>query len=167
MSIMSDGPPTPALKTPLGAQPLLSHSCPDEPTSQAKCVDAYIESAPKEVQLKLRKMRTAIREAAPDSTETISYGMPFYSFKGESGFQARLCYFGLLRKRIAFYMRPVVLEEHMDEVKTYMTTKSALQFPLDRPIPVQLVKKLVRTAIRKHAAGEDGSHAKDTKRHTT
>jgi uncharacterized protein YdhG (YjbR/CyaY superfamily) len=121
----------------------------------AKNVDAYIENAPNEVQPKLRKIRTAIREAAPDSVETISYGMPFYSFKGESGFHARLCYFGLLKnkKRIAFYSRPVVIEEHMDEVQTYLTSKSALQFRLDKPVPVPLIKKLVKTGIRKHKAG--------------
>jgi uncharacterized protein YdhG (YjbR/CyaY superfamily) len=124
----------------------------------AKNVDAYIENAPMEVQPKLRALRKAIREAAPESTETISYGMPFYSFKGESGFSARLCYFGLTKKRIAFYSRPVVLEKHKDEVEMYLTTKSALQFPLDKPIPLQLVNKLVRTGIRMHEAGEDNPH---------
>ncbi len=105
----------------------------------------------------LREIRIAIREAAPDSAETISYGMPFYSFKGESGIHARLCYFGLLKgkKKVAFYTRPAFIEEHMNQVGKYMTTKSALQFPLDKPIPIQLIKKLVRTGIRKHKAGED------------
>lgn len=115
----------------------------------------YLESAPKEVQPKLREIRAAITEVAPDAIESISYGMPFYSFRGESGFAARLCYFGLLmsKKKIAFYTRPVFLEEYMDEVKKYLTTKSALQFPLDEPIPVQLVRKVVRNGIRKHGIG--------------
>ncbi|MGI0091284.1 MAG: DUF1801 domain-containing protein [Nitrososphaerales archaeon] len=67
---------------------------------------------PKEVQPKLREIRAAIREAAPDAVESISYGMPFYSFKGESGFQARLCYFGLLKKtkKIAFMSAPSSLK---------------------------------------------------------
>lgn len=120
----------------------------------AKNVNKYIENTPKEVQAKLKGIRAAIREAAPDAIESISYGMPFYSFKEESGFQARLCYFGLLKnkKKIVFYTRPVYFEEHMDEAATYLTTKSALQFPLDRPIPIQLIKKLVRNGIRKHEA---------------
>jgi uncharacterized protein YdhG (YjbR/CyaY superfamily) len=63
-----------------------------------KNVDEYITAAPKEVQPKLREVRAAIREAAPEAVESISYGMPFYSFKGESGFKARLCYFGLLKR---------------------------------------------------------------------
>ena len=126
----------------------------------AKNVDAYIAAAPKEVLPKLRAVREAIREVAPDAVESISYGMPFYSFKGETGFQARLCYFGLLKGRISFYVRPLVLEEHMDEAAEYMTGKSALQFPLERPIPISLIKKLVGNGIRKHTAGEDNLHAR-------
>jgi uncharacterized protein YdhG (YjbR/CyaY superfamily) len=125
----------------------------------AKDVEAYIAAAPKEAQAKLRAVREAIREVAPDAVESISYGMPFYSFKGESGIQARLCYFGLLKGRIAFYLRPLVLEEYTDEAAGYVTSKSALQFPLDRPIPVSLIKKLVRNGIRKHAAAQDKAHA--------
>lgn len=129
----------------------------------AKDVDRYIENAPEEARSTLNELRAAVREAAPDSVETISYGMPFYSFKGESGFQARLCYFGLLKsaKAIAFYTRPVYLEKYMPEVEEYMTTKSALQFPLDRPIPVGLVKKLVENGIAKHEAGVGSSLGKE------
>ena len=118
-------------------------------------VDTYIQTAPKEVQPILREIRTAIRAAVPDSTESISYGMPFYGFKGETGFQARLCYFGFLKKKIVFYTRPTFLQECMDEAKPYLSTKSALHFPLDKPIPIELVKKLVRNGIRKHEAGKD------------
>ena len=119
-------------------------------------VDAYIQNAPKEFRPKLREIRTAIREAAPDSSETISYGMPFYSFRGETGFQARLCYFGFLKEKIVFYTRPAFLEEHTDEIEMYLSTKSALHFPLDRPIPVQLIRRLVRNGVRKHEAGKRG-----------
>lgn len=128
-----------------------------------KNVDTYVENVPKEAQLKLREIRAAVMEAAPDAIESISYGMPFYSFKGESGFQARLCYFGLLKskKKIVFYTRPVFLEEYTDEVEKYLTTKSALQFSLDKPIPVQLIKKVVRNGIRKHGAGADNRRKED------
>jgi uncharacterized protein YdhG (YjbR/CyaY superfamily) len=129
-----------------------------------KSVDEYIAGAPKEVQPKLREVRAAIREVAPGAVESISYGMPFYSFKGESGFKGRLCYFGLLKANIGFYLRPLVIEEHMDEVAKYATSKSALQFTLDRPIPVSLIKKLVRDGIKKHEAGEDDLHARGRKR---
>jgi len=116
-------------------------------------VDEYIASAPVEIRPKLKQLREAIRKAAPDAVESISYGMPFYSFKGESGFTARLCYFGLTKGSIAFYMRPHVLAKHADEVEEIKSTKSALHLPLDKPISVSLIKKLVRTGIRMHGAG--------------
>ena len=139
----------------MGRNSLLSSSRLNELVKPARDVDAYIRNAPKEVRSKLGEVRNAIRAAAPGSIETISYGMPFYSFKGETGFQARLCYFGFLKDEVVFYTRPAFLEEYMDEAKTHLSTKSALHFPLDRPIPVQLIKKLVRNGIKKHEAGKD------------
>jgi len=115
-------------------------------------VDAYISKVPVAAQAKLKEIRVVVKDAAPDAIESISYGMPYYSFKGESGFKSRLCYFGLTKskKRIAFYTRPIFLEEYSHEVKPYLTSKSALQFPLDRSIPIQLIKRLVRNGMRKH-----------------
>ncbi len=69
-------------------------------------VDEYIAATPKQLQPKLREVRAAIRETAPDAIESISYGMPYYSYNGKSGIKARLCYFGLLKENIAFYLRP-------------------------------------------------------------
>lgn len=118
----------------------------------AKSVDEYIGNTPKEAQPKLKQIRAAIREVAHDAVESISYGMPFYSFSGESGFGARLCYFGLMKnqKKIAFYTRPMYLEEYKEDVVEYLTSKSALQFSLKDPIPVQLIKKIVRNGLKKH-----------------
>ena len=100
-------------------------------------------------------MRASIRKAAPDSVETISYGLPFYSFKGETGFRARLCYFGFLKEKVVFYTRPTYLEEYLDDARVYLSTKSALHFPLDRPVPRRLIEKLVQNGTRKHEAGKD------------
>jgi uncharacterized protein YdhG (YjbR/CyaY superfamily) len=116
----------------------------------AKNVATYIENAPEELRPKLREIRAAIREAAPDAIENISYGMSFYSFKGETGFKARLCYFGFLKKKIVFYTRPIFLQKYVDEVEPYMTAKSALRFSLDEPIPLQLIKKIVRNGLKEH-----------------
>lgn len=99
--------------------------------SGATEVDAYIDGAPNEVRPRLRQLRRAIRQSAPAAVESMSYGMPFYSFKGETGFGARLCYFGLRKRKFVFYTRPVFLEEHADEVKRYQSAKSALHFALD------------------------------------
>jgi uncharacterized protein YdhG (YjbR/CyaY superfamily) len=119
-----------------------------------KNVGAYIRAAPKGAQSKLRAVRAAIREVAPDADESISYGMPFYSYKGKRGIEGRLCYFGLMKTTVGFYLRPPVIEEHMDELGEYASTKSALQFPLDKPMPVTLIKKLVRARMRVDRAGE-------------
>ncbi|MGD0805609.1 MAG: DUF1801 domain-containing protein [Candidatus Bathyarchaeia archaeon] len=120
----------------------------------AKDVDSYIATAPKETQPKLRAVREAIREAAPDAVESISYGMPFYSYKGKRGIEARLCYFSLMKSDIGFYLRLPVIEAHKDELAGYVSTKSALHFPLGNPMPVPLIKKLVRARMRMDEAGE-------------
>jgi uncharacterized protein YdhG (YjbR/CyaY superfamily) len=119
-----------------------------------KSVDEYLTAAPKEARPKLREVRAAIREVAPNAVESISYGMPFYSYKGKQGIKGRLCYFGLLKGNIGFYLRPPVIEEHMDELAEYARTKSALKFPLDNTMPVQLIKKLVRARMRIDGAGK-------------
>jgi uncharacterized protein YdhG (YjbR/CyaY superfamily) len=131
-----------------------------------KDVDAYIAAAPREAQPKLREIRAAIKEVAPDAVESISYGMPYYSFKGESGFKSRLCYFALRKTSVAFYLRPPVIDEHADEVAEYRSTKSALKIPLNRPIPVALIKKLVNDAKSKHRAESKNLHASGRERAT-
>ena len=101
------------------------------------------------------EIRSAIKEVAPDAVESISYGMPFYSYKGRQGIKGRLCYFGLLKGKVGFYLRPPVIEEHMDELAEYASSKSALQFPLNDPMPIQLIKKLVRARMRIDEAGDE------------
>jgi uncharacterized protein YdhG (YjbR/CyaY superfamily) len=91
-----------------------------------KNVDTYIAAAPKKVQPRLRKVRAAIRKVAPDAAENISYGMPFYNYKG------RLAWYGLQRTHIGLYLRPPVIAEHERELSRYVTTKSAVQLPLNR-----------------------------------
>jgi len=107
-------------------------------------VDEYIAAAPKEVQAKLIEVRAAIREAAPAANESISYKMPYYSYKG------RMAWFGLHTTHIGLYLRPPVVEEHKKELAGYETTKSAVHLPLDKKIPIQLVKKLVKARMKKN-----------------
>jgi uncharacterized protein YdhG (YjbR/CyaY superfamily) len=123
-----------------------SRAVPEETAS----VEAYLERAPTDARPKLREIRRAIRAAAPAATETIGYGMPFYAFPGESGVRARLCYFGWRKGRIVFYSRPVYVDAVRTEAQPYLSTKSSLHFPLDRPMPVRLVAKLVKQAVTSH-----------------
>jgi len=133
----------------------------------AQNVEDFIAAAPTDVQSKLNEVRAAIREVAPDIIESISYGMPFYSYRGETGINARLCYFALLKRSIGLYLRPPVIEDHKEELASYKTTKSAIQLPLDEPVPISLIKELVRDGIRNHNAGEDNLHAKVRKSRTS
>ena len=113
---------------------------------KASNVDEYIAAAPREIQGRLREVRAAIFAVAPAARESISYGMAYYSYKG------RLAWFGFHTAHIGLYLRPPVLEEHKRELAGYQMTKSALHLPLDRKIPVALVKKLVKAAMRKNEA---------------
>jgi uncharacterized protein YdhG (YjbR/CyaY superfamily) len=122
--------------------------------SPPKSVDEYIAAAPKEVQAKLRQVRAAIREAAPRAAESISYGMPYYSYKG------RLAWFGLHKEHIGIYLRPPVVQEHKKELARYETTKSAVHLPLGERIPVPLIKGLVKARMRKNDAEEQGRRRK-------
>jgi uncharacterized protein YdhG (YjbR/CyaY superfamily) len=117
-----------------------------------KNVDQYIRAAPAEARSVLRQVRHAIREAAPDADESISYGIPFYSYPGEVGIERRLCYFALRGAGIGLFLRPKDLDPHVRQIAKYRSAKSALRFPLDRPIPLRLIAKLVKAADRRHRA---------------
>lgn len=104
-------------------------------------VDAYIASFPEEVRRKLQQIRMAIKAAAPDASESISYRMPYYRCGG------RLAYFSGFKHHIGLYIPTPVIEEHRNELKGYATAKATVRFPLDKPIPVRLVQKLVRARL--------------------
>ena len=109
-------------------------------------VDAYIAKAPKEAQAKLKAVRKAIRESAPEADERLSYGMPYYNFKGS------LAYFRLAKGHIGFYVMPPVVKEHKRLLSGYETSKATIRFPLNDKIPVALVKKLVKAGMKKNEA---------------
>jgi len=133
---------------------ILIERSPSRRVPPAKDVDSYIELAPKEVRARLREIRAAIREGAPAAAEGLSYGMPFYGFRGETGINTRLCYFGFSKTKLVFYTRPAFLEGYANEVEPYRRTRSALHFRSDRRVPVQLITRLVRNGVRKHEAVE-------------
>ena len=113
---------------------------------KAKNVEEYIDSAPKETQPKLRELRKAIKSAAPKAEEKISYGMPYY------GYQGRLAYFSINKAHIGLYIMPPLIEEFKKEVKDYATSKATLRFPLNKKLPIALIKKLVKAGIKKNQA---------------
>jgi uncharacterized protein YdhG (YjbR/CyaY superfamily) len=112
-------------------------------------VDDYIAAqAPKEVQAKLQELRATIKAAAPSAQERISYGMPYYEYKG------RLVYFQLWKKHIGLYALSPDVEEHTSELQGYVTTKGTVRFPLDEQLPLALIEKLVQARVRKNDEAE-------------
>jgi uncharacterized protein YdhG (YjbR/CyaY superfamily) len=116
----------------------------------AKDVDKYIAAAPVEVQAGLAKMRAVIRATAPSAVESISYGMPAYKYQGKP-----LVYFAAAKEHVGLYGPAVV--EFEGELQGYSTSKGTVRFPLDKPVPVTLVKKLVKARM---AAIEDRTSQK-------
>ncbi len=112
-----------------------------------KSVDAYIAGAPKEVRGKLKEIRAIIRKTAPGIVERISYGMPYYGYKG------RLVYFRLAKTHIGLYIPTPVIAEHKKELKGYETTSATVRLPLNSKLPLALIKKLVRARMKKNEAG--------------
>lgn len=113
-----------------------------------KDVDEYIAKAPKEVQGKLKEIRAAIKEVAPEANEKISYGMPYYEYKG------RLAYFAAFKKHISLFAVPPIVNEHKSELKKYKISKSTIQFPLDQKLPIALIKKLVTARVKENIEAE-------------
>jgi uncharacterized protein YdhG (YjbR/CyaY superfamily) len=106
-------------------------------------VDAYIAAAPKEVQTKLKQMRAAITQAAPSATEYISYGMPVYKYERPFiGFAAMKNHIGL------YPMSGSFVAAHQKELVGYSTSKGAIRLPLDRPLPLGLVKRVVKLRVK-------------------
>ena len=109
--------------------------------SKIKTVDAYIKAAPKESQSKLKQLRLIIKTVAPEALEKLSYGMPYYSYKG------RLAYFAFAKKHIGLYLPSPIIAEHKNELKAYSTSMATIRFPVEKKLPVALIKKLIRARM--------------------
>jgi uncharacterized protein YdhG (YjbR/CyaY superfamily) len=113
---------------------------------QPKDIDSYIAQFPADVQAILKKVRTTIRRAAPDATETISYQMPAFRLHGV------LVYFAGWKNHIGLYP-PVTGDEALEQaVAPYAGEKGNLKFPLDRPIPYDLIERIVKLRVRQDMA---------------
>ncbi len=118
-------------------------------------VDGYIKTAPKEARAKLTELRGIIKTAAPKAEERISYGMPYYGYKG------RLAYFALAKAHIGLYIPPPVIAEHKVELKGYVTSIATIRFPLDEKLPAALIKKLIKARLKKNEE-HDAQHRKSS-----
>ncbi len=111
-------------------------------------VDEYIAACPKEVQGKLKTIRAAIREAAPGSTETVSYfQMPGYSYEGYD-YHGMFVWFSFRKPDVRLHLRPPTIEDHKRELAGYTMTKAIVSFPVEKEVPIALVKKLVKASLK-------------------
>jgi len=111
-------------------------------------VVGYIAKCPKEAQGKLKKVRAAIRQVAPGSIETVSYfQIPGYSYEGYD-YHGMFAWFSFRKPDVRLHLRPPVIEEHKRDLASYATTKAIVSFPVDKEVPIALVKKLVKASLK-------------------
>lgn len=103
-----------------------------------KSVDQYIESFPQDIQVLLKKIREVIINNAPNAVESISYGMPVYKLNGKP-----LVYFAGYKNHIGFYATPTGHAEFVEELSVYKQGKGSVQFPINVPVPYDLIKRIV------------------------
>jgi uncharacterized protein YdhG (YjbR/CyaY superfamily) len=109
-------------------------------------VDEYISQAPEAVQGKLKELRKILKETVPQAEEKLSYSMPYYGYKG------RLAYFAYAKKHIGLYLMPPLTEVYKKDLEGYVTSKSAIQFPLNQELPIPLIKKLITAGVKQNDA---------------
>lgn len=110
--------------------------------AEPRDIDEYIAGFPEDVREILEKLRMTIREAAPDAEEAIKYRMPTFTLNGN------LVHFAAFKKHIGFYPAPRGIEEFKDELSAYKGAKGSVQFPLDRPVPFELISRIVKFRVR-------------------
>lgn len=111
------------------------------PETNFKTIDEYIASFPNDIQVVLQQIRHAVRESAPQAEETISYKMPAFRQNGI------LVYFAAFKDHIGFFPTALGVEEFADKLKRYKTSKGTVQFPLNQPMPIELIKEIVSYRI--------------------
>jgi uncharacterized protein YdhG (YjbR/CyaY superfamily) len=111
-------------------------------------IDEYIETFPEEIQKKLREIRQTIHETAPEATEAISYQMPTFKLNGN------LVHFSGYEHHIGFYPIPTGMEAFKNELSHYKTGKGSVQFPLDQPLPLDLIRRIVEFRVKENLAAK-------------
>jgi uncharacterized protein YdhG (YjbR/CyaY superfamily) len=110
---------------------------------QYSTIDEYVASFPEDLQAVLEKMRHTVRQVAPEAVETIAYQMPAFKLNGLS-----LVYFAAFKDHIGFYPLPSGTEAFKKELSAYKGGKGSVRFPLSKPIPYNLVKKIVTYRVK-------------------
>lgn len=104
-------------------------------------IDEYIAQFPPEIRIRLESLRKVIREAAPEAGEKISYNMPTFTMNGN------LVHFAAHKTHIGFYPTPSGIEAFSDKLSEYKSSKGAVQFPHNKPLPFELIKEIVEFRV--------------------
>ena len=107
-------------------------------------IDTYIASFPAETQKLLKQIRATIKEAAPDAEEKMGYGIPTFTLQGN------LVHFAGFKNHIGFYPAPSGIVAFKKELRAYKSSKGAVQFPIDKPIPFGLITKIVKYRVKEN-----------------
>lgn len=111
--------------------------------AQPQTIDEYIRAFPEDAQHVLETLRQAIRKAAPKATESVSYKMPTFKLDGQP-----LVYFAGWKKHVSLYPITDAMRRSMKEIAAYKSLGVTIQFPLGEPLPLSLIKKIVKQRIR-------------------
>lgn len=110
-----------------------------------KNIDEYIAAFPEDIQVMLAELRATIQAAAPAAEEKISYQMPTFALNGN------LVHFAAFKNHIGLYPAPTGLEAFQEELSVYKTGKGSVQFPIDQPLPLDLIRKIVQYRVAENA----------------
>jgi len=114
-------------------------------TSTSSDIDDYIAQFPPPAQAALTEMRALIKASAPDATETISYAMPTFDLNGR-----HLVHFAGFKNHVGLYPIPSAIEAFKEELASYKTGKGSAQFPLGRPLPADLIRRMVEFRVEEN-----------------
>jgi len=112
--------------------------------NQFKTIDEYINTVSEESRKILEKLRQVVRDAAPEAEETINYQIPTFKLNGN------LVHFAAYKKHIGFYPTPSGIEAFKNELSSYELSKGSVKFPLNKPIPFDLIKKIVDFRVKEN-----------------
>ncbi|MGB2678212.1 MAG: DUF1801 domain-containing protein [Candidatus Acidiferrum sp.] len=114
--------------------------------ARPKSITDYINATPKEARKKLREMRACIRKAAPGAKESLKWGMPAFSYR------RILVTFAAFKHHIGFYPTPLAVRAFANDLRKFATTTGSIQFPLDKPLPLPLIRKITAFRVRESVA---------------
>jgi uncharacterized protein YdhG (YjbR/CyaY superfamily) len=123
----------------------------EEKKNTYESIDEYISKFPPEIQKTLKTLRKVIKESAPDTEEKISYQMPTFTLNGKN-----LVHFAAYKNHIGFYPTPGGIEAFKKELSEYKGAKGSVQFPINKPLPYELITRIVKFRVAENSKEAEG-----------